>query len=172
MSSSQSLLRIDDNHTPARSTRARAFVRTLHLHLAELSYTHFTVSMDTVRRIAAVTAVNIDGSKLRNVKRSDNWQLDNRLLRNQQAGPELYAKNDIDRDHIVRRIDRIVNQNVFAQEIPPLGAYRTYQVPVEDIAEVTGLTMPDLVDADRLTAVPTARPIEWTELHVGSDLVF
>lgn len=244
--------------------------------LAELSYTHFTVSMDTARRIAAVTAVNIDGSKLRNVKRSDNWQLDDRLPRNQQSGPELYVNNDIDRGHLVRRndpvwgpisvaeqanrdtfhytvcapqtaelnqskmlwlgledyvleharqygrslsvftgcifddedpvyrdiaiprrffkvaawmqedslattgyvldqsesLDRILNQNVFAQEIPPLGAYRTYQVPVEDIAEVTGLTMPDLVDADRLTAVATARPIEWTELHVGSDLVF
>ena len=40
---------------------------------------------------------------------------------------------------------------------PPLGAYRTFQVPIADIASTAGLTMPELVDADVLQLAGAAR---------------
>lgn len=75
--------------------------------LVVLPYTHFAVAIDPERRLAASTAVNIDGSQLREVERGDDWQLDPRLPATQQAGPELYASNDLDRGHLVRRRDPI-----------------------------------------------------------------
>lgn len=71
--------------------------------LIDLPYTHFSVAMDPVRRLAATTAVNIDGGQLKTVARSDNWRLDDRLPANQQAGAGLYSQNDLDRGHLVRR---------------------------------------------------------------------
>lgn len=241
-----------------------------------LEYTHFSVSMNTDRRLAAVTAVNIDGGRLVDVPRGDDWRLDDRLSELDQAGPELYSNNDLDRGHLVRRRDPvwgpaevarqansdtfhytvcapqtatlnqsktlwlgledyvleharqygellsvftgcmfaaddpvyrgiaiprrffkiaawsqdgvlattgyvldqsesltpILEQGVLARDIPPLGAYRTYQVPVDDIAEATGLDMPELVAADRLALVPGVRPIEWIEVTGPDDLRF
>lgn len=72
-----------------------------------LDYIHFTVLMDTDRRLAALTAVNIDGAHLVDVERTDDWHLDPRLPADQQCGPELYARNDIDRGHLVRRRDPV-----------------------------------------------------------------
>lgn len=240
--------------------------------LVTLDYTHFAVSMDTRRRLAAVTAVNIDGSDLRDVERGDDWRLDPRLPETQQAGPELYSANDLDRGHLVRRRDPvwgedaeranadtfhytvcapqtatlnqsktlwlgledyvldharqygerlsvftgclfesddpvyrgvsiprrffkvaawaqedglaatgyvldqtaslgpILERGVRAADVPPLGAYRTYQVPIADIAAATDLTMPLLVDADRLAPVSAARPVPWIELTGPEDL--
>lgn len=240
--------------------------------LVILDYTHFAVSMDTRRRLAAVTAVNIDGSDLRDVERGDDWRLDPRLPETQQAGPELYSANDLDRGHLVRRRDPVWGENaeranadtfhytvcapqtatlnqsktlwlgledyvldharqygerlsvftgclfesgdpvyrgvsiprrffkvaawaqeeslaatgyvldqtaslgpilergVRAADVPALGAYRTYQVPIADIAAATHLVMPLLVDADRLAPVPAARPTPWIELTGPEDL--
>jgi len=38
-------------------------------------------------------------------------------------------------------------------EVPPLGPFRTFQVPVVDVEELTGLDLGPLVDADVLTPV-------------------
>ena len=72
-----------------------------------LDYTHFTVLLDPARRLAAATAVNIDGAALVDVARSDDWHLDPRVPAAQQAGGELYARNDLDRGHLVRRRDPV-----------------------------------------------------------------
>ena len=71
----------------------------------ELPYPRFTVLIDPRRRLAAVTGVNIDGVALRDVPRTGEWRLDTRLPAGEQAGPELYARNDLDRGHLVRRRD-------------------------------------------------------------------
>ncbi|WP_127820311.1 DNA/RNA non-specific endonuclease [Microbacterium sp. CPCC 204701] len=71
----------------------------------ELPYPHFTVLLDPVRRLAAVTAVNIDGASLHDLPRTGAWRLDPRVPDRDQAGPELYASNDLDRGHLVRRRD-------------------------------------------------------------------
>ncbi|WP_218830205.1 DNA/RNA non-specific endonuclease [Rhodococcus sp. 14-2470-1a] len=84
--------------------------------LAVLPYTHFTVGIDPARRLAASTAVNIDGSGLREVERGDDWRLDPRLLATQQAGPELYARNDLDRGHLVRRPDPVWGTSAIAEQ--------------------------------------------------------
>lgn len=75
--------------------------------LRELPSTHFTVLLDPRRRLAAATGVNIDGASLLDVGRGDDWHLDPRVGADEQAGPELYARNDLDRGHLVRRRDPV-----------------------------------------------------------------
>ncbi|MFI8566369.1 DNA/RNA non-specific endonuclease [Rhodococcus sp. NPDC078407] len=245
--------------------------------LVVLPYTHFSVSMDPARRLAAVTGVNIDGASLQDVGRGDNWRLDDRLPASQQAGNELYKNNDLDRGHLVRRRDpvwgelsvaRRANEDTFHYTVcapqtatlnqsktlwlgledyvlgyaeqygrrlsvfsgcifadddplyrsvaiprqffkiavwsqnsssactgyvldqspsldpildkplrletdpPPLGPYRTYQVPVADIGSMTGLELGTLIDADRYAPVAAAREgaSTWTELTALEDI--
>ncbi|WP_368497406.1 DNA/RNA non-specific endonuclease [Herbiconiux sp. A18JL235] len=75
--------------------------------IRRLDYTHFSVLLDTERRLAALTAVNIDGRLLRDVPRGDDWHLDPRVPADEQVGSELYARNDLDRGHLVRRRDPV-----------------------------------------------------------------
>lgn len=72
-----------------------------------LDYTHFSAVMNKERRVAFYTACNIDGNEWRNLPRGgrDVWSFDPRISRDYQAGPELYANNDLDRGHITRRQD-------------------------------------------------------------------
>lgn len=70
-----------------------------------LAYPRFTVVLDPVRRLAAVTGVNIDGAALRDVPRTGEWRLDPRAPAAEQTGPAVYADNDLDRGHLVRRRD-------------------------------------------------------------------
>ncbi|WP_291055649.1 DNA/RNA non-specific endonuclease [Herbiconiux sp.] len=72
-----------------------------------LPYTHFSVLLDAERRLAAATGVNIDGRLLTDLARGDDWHLDPRVPADEQAGPELYARNDLDRGHLVRRRDPV-----------------------------------------------------------------
>jgi endonuclease G len=71
-----------------------------------LTYQHFSILMNADRRLAFYTAVNVDGNKLKNIKRnSDKWYFDPRLCQEYQAGPKLYEGNPLDRGHLVRRLD-------------------------------------------------------------------
>jgi len=236
-----------------------------------LDFTHFTVLLDPTRRLAFATAVNIDGALLRDVARADDWFLDPRIPADEQCGPEVYARNDLDRGHLVRRRDPVwgtpaaaarANLDTFAYpnaapqasgfnqskelwlgiedhvldyarefehrvsaftapvladddpayrgvqiplrfwkiaawadddgiaaagfildqsgeldlrqltaEIPPLGPFRTFQVPIADIAVATGLGLGPLVAADRLLAGRTARPAApWVPLEALDDI--
>ena len=74
--------------------------------LVELRYTHFTVLLDPSRRLAAATAVGIDGASLMDLPREGiDWELDPRLPADVQTGEAVYADNDLDRGHLVRRRD-------------------------------------------------------------------
>lgn len=255
--------------------------------LVRLDYVHFTVVLDTARRLAALTAVVVDGGSLRDVARGDDWFLDPRVEEDQQAGPELYAANDLDRGHLVRRRDPVwgapevaarANVDTFAYpnaapqaadfnqglllwsgledhvlgyaavnalrlavftgpvldpgdpvyrgiqvprrfykvaawaagdgagglaaaafvldqtpqldglellteralregRPPPLGPFRTFQVPVADVASLTGLRLGPLEAADRFR--PASRPVPegaasvdgWTRLRTAGDIV-
>ena len=75
--------------------------------VVELPYIHFTVLLDPARRLAAATGVNIDGAALLDLKRADDWRLDPRVPASDQAGEALYARNDLDRGHLVRRRDPV-----------------------------------------------------------------
>ncbi|HWK77757.1 DNA/RNA non-specific endonuclease [Microbacterium sp.] len=236
----------------------------------DLAYPRFTVLLAPERRFAAVTGVNIDGSQLREVPRTGDWRLDQRIDPDEQAGPEVYSRNDLDRGHLVRRRDpgwgdpeeardateatffytnaapqvagfnqskelwlgledhvlayaettdqRIsvftapvlgdadppyrgirvplqfwkiaawhapaglaaagfvldqtdlvdTSQGVLA--VPPLGAFRTFQVPIGDIAGLTGIDLGPLPAADVLDQAP-ARPEGWRTLTRAADVI-
>ncbi|WP_332759935.1 DNA/RNA non-specific endonuclease [Pseudarthrobacter sp.] len=247
-----------------------------------LPYTHFSVLMRLDKRLAAVTALGIDGEKLMDLDRSGiQWQLDPRLAEDLQTGEQLYARNDLDRGHLVRRASAVwgdtrqeaaqANEDTFhytnavpqaakfnqsldlwlglesyllehaadhgrrlivftgpifgdndpvyrgveipllffkvaaflqdgelsatgyivdqtpqladlpdvprpgaVDEAPPLGPFRTFQVPVRDIAAVTGLDLDQLVAVDRMpiaAELPTARvKSTWRTLVSPEDL--
>jgi endonuclease G len=71
-----------------------------------LAYNHFSVVLNKVRRLAFFTAVNIDGASGRRLKReTDHWYFDPRVPREEQTGGDVYAGNDLDLGHLVRRLD-------------------------------------------------------------------
>ncbi|WP_344320805.1 DNA/RNA non-specific endonuclease [Streptomyces macrosporus] len=72
-----------------------------------LPYTHFSVVFRPDRRLAAATAVTIDGMRLVDVPRDDEWRLDPRLPEDLQAGHEIYRDNPLDKGHLVRRLDPV-----------------------------------------------------------------
>ncbi|MHA7261576.1 DNA/RNA non-specific endonuclease [Arthrobacter sp. TMN-37] len=242
-----------------------------------LPYTHFSVLMRPDKRLAAITALGIDGAKLMDLDRSGiQWRVDPRLSEDQQTGERVYARNDIDGGHLVRRasavwgesraeaatanedtfhytnaapqaakfnqglelwlgletyllenaadngrrlivftgpifsdvdpvyrgveiplryfkvavflhegllaatgyvvdqtpqladLDDVPKPGAFGDDAPPLGPFRTFQVPISDIAALTGLDLDQLVGVDRMpiaAALPSARVTSaWREL--------
>jgi endonuclease G len=73
--------------------------------VVDLTYPRFSVLLDPERRLARMTGVNIDGEALQDIPRTGTWRLDPRVADEDQAGPDLYARNDLDRGHLVRRRD-------------------------------------------------------------------
>lgn len=72
----------------------------------ELRYHHFSVVMSASRKLAFVTAVNIDGRRQISIDRTnDVWIFDPRIPKEQQIGDELYDGDALDRGHLVRRMD-------------------------------------------------------------------
>ncbi len=253
-----------------------------------LPYTNFSIVQRPDRRLAAATVVAIDGAALVDLDRGgDAWFTDPRIGPDEQAGAELYARNDFDRGHLVRRRDPVwgpqaptANADTFAytnaapqasrfnqsaelwlgledhvldharrwdqrlvvvtgpvfadddpeyrgvriprrfykiaafllpqpadldpdeevsvlatvgfvldqtplveqvvgapaaRDVPELGGFRTFQVPVEDIGDLTQLDLGPLVAADRLPGlVPAAAGDEvpaWRPLAVPGDLL-
>ncbi len=234
-----------------------------------LDYPRFTVLLDPQRRLAAATAVNIDGSRLLDLPRAGEWRLDPRVREEEQTGAAVYAHNDLDRGHLVRRRDpgwgetadaraamdatffypnaapqaagfnqskelwlgledhvlayaqstsqriSVFTAPVLADDdppyrgiriplrlwkiaawqapglttagfvldqtelidtrdgllaAPPLGAFRTFQVPVADIAALTGLDLGRMPEADVLRA-QGARASGWRPLESGDDIL-
>jgi endonuclease G, mitochondrial len=251
-----------------------------------LPYLHYSVLFRPDRRFAAVTALAMDGAKLRRVAReSDRWLVDPRLPAESQADNAIYRNNDLDRGHLVRRVSSVwgdsdeearrANDDTFyytnaapqaalfnqgkalwlgledhvqehadtfdrklavfagpvldhrdppyrgiqvplrfwkvvafvhdgslaatgylldqaplvddldralaaaaaAGEIPPLGPFRTFQVPIADIAALSGVLLDQLAAVDRLPAPPaeeTPAPGQaaggWVELRSLDDV--
>ncbi|WP_208341184.1 DNA/RNA non-specific endonuclease [Aetokthonos hydrillicola] len=77
-----------------------------------LRYTHFSVVMCETRRLAFLTAVNINGKQWVGLERkNDEWFFDPRIPENLQVGNDFYGNepggNFFDRGHLVRRQDPI-----------------------------------------------------------------
>jgi len=70
-----------------------------------LKYRHFSVVLRQDRKLAYFCAANIDGASLRRPRRPGGFRPDPRLAAAGQAGEDLYAGNDLDRGHLVRRLD-------------------------------------------------------------------
>jgi endonuclease G len=73
-----------------------------------LHYTHFSVAMHKGRKMPLLTAVNIDGGKLVNIEReTDKWEYDSRMSTDFQLSKAIYANNNLDLGHLVRRLDPV-----------------------------------------------------------------
>ena len=248
-----------------------------------LDYVHYSVAFRPDRRLACISAVNIDGNRLLEIERTkDVWLLDPRVPAAQQLDNAIYDHNDFDRGHLTRRRDpgwgtaaeaKAANDDTFhytnaapqvavfnqskdlwagledyilvhaatyqqrlsvftgpvllpadpvyraaqiplrffkvaawldeagriaaagyvldqtdlvavviaapdrrSRAAPPLGAYKTYQVPIADIAALAGLAMPDLNAADVLEPAVAAAPMtspttRWLQLADYEDTV-
>jgi len=79
-------------------------------------YRHFSVIVAKSRKLPLVTAVNINGQELRRVPRVRDWYGDGRLSLDDQAGNEVYRHNDLDRGHMVRRLDPVWGDYETAKE--------------------------------------------------------
>ncbi|MBQ7502664.1 DNA/RNA non-specific endonuclease [bacterium] len=77
----------------------------------ELTYTNYSVVMNKERRQCFYAVCNIDGSSHRNVKRAGSWTIDGRIDRDYQLGNEAYSGNNIDKGHMVRRLDPCWGKN-------------------------------------------------------------
>lgn len=81
----------------------------------ELTYEHFSLVLSKSRQLAVFTAVNIDGKNAQDLKRDrDVWYFDPRVAQQYQMGPEVYKHRDIDRGHLVRRLDPVWGPNAKA----------------------------------------------------------
>lgn len=82
-----------------------------------LDYRHFSVVMSASRKLPLLTAVNIDGAQARRVFRGDDrWFIDERIDEDAQLGNEIYRSNDLDRGHMVRRLDPVWGSEGEAKE--------------------------------------------------------
>ncbi|HZN35641.1 MAG TPA: DNA/RNA non-specific endonuclease, partial [Pirellulaceae bacterium] len=80
-----------------------------------LPYTHFSLVMHGQRKLPILTAVNIDGTQsLKIAREGDKWYLDPRIPTEAQIGNELYTNNDLDRGHMVRRLDPVWGRRAVA----------------------------------------------------------
>ena len=70
----------------------------------DLPYLHFSVVMHAERKLPAVTACNVDGSRLQRLNRRGSWRFDPRIPSTAQVGNDAYRRNEYDRGHLVRRL--------------------------------------------------------------------
>jgi len=73
----------------------------------ELKYFHYSVIMNGRRRLAFVSAGNLDAKAkvVHEREGADKWFMDPRISEDFQAGEEIYSSNPLDRGHLVRRAD-------------------------------------------------------------------
>ena len=96
-----------DYPLPTVTSEAHGKVAHLLKHPDEsvLTYTNYSVVMNSDRKQCYFSACNIDGNQSQNVKRSGSWQIDGRIARDAQLGNEAYGNNNIDKGHMTRRLD-------------------------------------------------------------------
>ncbi|MBU8867891.1 DNA/RNA non-specific endonuclease [Paenarthrobacter aromaticivorans] len=81
-----------------------------------LDYIHFSVRFRAARKLAAIVGVNINGKELSPLAREGTWHFDDRIPKEQQAGPDVYKNNAFDRGHLVRRLDPVWGDDATAKK--------------------------------------------------------
>jgi hypothetical protein len=60
------------------------------------------------------------------------------------------------------------------EDVPPLGPFRTFQAPIRDIAELTGLGLDQMIEVDRMPVAATLGTAPfgatWRKLGAPEDL--
>jgi endonuclease G len=85
----------------------------------------------------------------------------------------------LDQTPLVHDVDAVLAEAAAAGEAPPLGAFRTFQVPIADIAVLAGVDLDQLILVDRLGApatgetppAPGRASSTWVELGSLDDVV-
>jgi len=85
----------------------------------------------------------------------------------------------LDQTPLVDDVDAVLAEAAAAGEPPPLGAFRTFQVPIADIAVLAGIDLDQLILVDRLGAAATGETppppggasSTWVELGSLDDVV-
>jgi len=71
-----------------------------------LDYDHYSVVMNAERRMAYLSAGNHDpAAPFKPARDKDPWSFDPRISETEQVGNTLYKHNDLDRGHLLRRVD-------------------------------------------------------------------
>lgn len=82
-----------------------------------LDFRHFSVLVSSSRKLPLMTAVNINGAEARRAFReNDKWFIDLRIDEDLQLGNEIYRHNELDRGHMVRRLDPVWGSRESAEE--------------------------------------------------------
>ncbi|MFE0377103.1 DNA/RNA non-specific endonuclease [Streptomyces inhibens] len=99
-----------------------------------LPYTHFTVVLRPDRRMAAATAVCIDGRRLlEDTPRESSWRFDPRLAESRQTGKDVYRDNSLDKGHLVRRLDPVWGEAAEANQANDDTFHYTNAAPQADV---------------------------------------
>ena len=82
----------------------------------ELRYATYSVLMHGERRLALVSAGNVDPSRRRDTRRRNDFRDDPRLDPGDQAGNAHYRDNPLDRGHLFRRADAAWGDSIAAAQ--------------------------------------------------------
>ena len=79
---------------------------------SELKYTNFSIVMSKSRGLGILYSCKYRWFTIEIIRaKYDVWYYDPRIEREFQYGPELYSNNDLDRGHLVRRLDPVWGSN-------------------------------------------------------------
>jgi endonuclease G len=79
-------------------------------------YTHFSLTMNQRRRLAAFVAWNIDASRSLVINSSGNWRTDARVPDDAQMNNRLYENTRLDRGHVAKREDLVWGSSAEAKK--------------------------------------------------------
>jgi endonuclease G len=104
----------------------------------QFDYTHFSLAMVVERRLAAWTAVNIDGGSVTSSDAEPGWRRDPRLAASEQTLAQVYGKVpgkgiQIDRGHLVRRLDPVWGPQAVADRAAADTFHYTNAAPQEHV---------------------------------------
>jgi endonuclease G, mitochondrial len=95
--------------TPSPTLRKQLAFRSDHPNAFTLKYHHYSVLHHAVRRVPALSAINVHGkyryAELGKGTRKDNWVRDNRIDYDVQLDDAWYAHSGFDKGHLARRED-------------------------------------------------------------------
>jgi len=80
----------------------------------------------------------------------------------------------LDQSPLIEDLPREIAEAMAAGRIPPLGPFRTFQLPISSISAMAGVRLDQLAAVDRMPVEPTVegRPPPWRELTSLDDIQF
>ncbi len=104
-----------------------------------IHHMHFSLTQSKSRRFAIYVAWNIDGGRLKRVRRSNRFVIDPLIPAQFQVGDSLYSNNRLDRGHIARRADLTWGTDAEARKASDESFFFTNITPQMDNFNQSGL---------------------------------